>query len=74
MNTTRDMKNTLNKFAFWLYEITQPEKPLDVGMLWKGKKVMVSKFLPEDTILLGSKDWEDARYAFLNQKVKTNGD
>jgi hypothetical protein len=63
------MKNILNRFALWLFEKTQPEQPFDVEMLWRGKKLIVSNYLPEDTILVGSKNWKEMRYAFLNQKI-----
>ena len=66
------MKKQLNNFAFWLYEKTLPEKHVDMGVLYKSKKIMVSKHIPKDTIIVGEGEKNQIAEAILNQEVKLN--
>ena len=63
------MKKKLNQFAIWLFGKTKETKNPDIASLY-GMKVIMSDFIPKDTIMMGRGDGKKVIGEF--KKVEIN--
>jgi|GEM_PF-6448206 len=63
------MRKKLNEFAKWLYRKTRQPMPEDWGALFKGHKVMQSKFMPPDVVIFGHEDYKKLSDWFLDKEI-----
>lgn len=63
------MKNTLNNIAKWLYKKTKPDMPEKWDSMFYGHRILVSKFMPPNTIMFGHKDYKSLSDFFLDKEI-----
>ena len=62
------MRKLLNRFAVWLYKKTKQEQ-MNPDQFFRGMKVFVNNFIPEDTIMFGQKNYKDMADFMVDQEI-----
>lgn len=64
------VREKLNQFAVWLYKKTRNKEDFKGSIpALMGKKVLKSDYIPQDTIMIGSKNYKGLQNHFLDKEI-----